>query len=115
RWHAQSCDNFVDEVSIKIVMQQASLRLVIAVTDQQAWRVVASIQSHAVRRIELLQPIAFGPEVHQIFSSPVKFENGVAGIAIGQKNIPVGGHCDGCGSKLFQLKPGFLWKWELQD
>ena len=77
-------------------MQQATLRLVISVANQQARRFVSRVQRHAMCRIELFQTVAFCAEMHQVFASFVVLENMVAGIAVRQENIPVSSNGD-CG------------------
>ena len=81
--HSKAGHDFLNEVSVEVVMQQATLRFVVAVANQQAGRVISRIQSHAMRSIELLEVVPFGPEVHQVFPRPVKLKNDVARVAVG--------------------------------
>ena len=64
-------------------MHQTSLRGVIAIADQKSRRLIACIQRHSVRGIELLEIVPLGAEVHQVLAGFVELEDMVAGISIG--------------------------------
>jgi hypothetical protein len=63
-------------------VQQAAFRLVVAVADQQPWRLVPRVQNHAVGGVELLQVIARRAKVLDVFPRLVELENMVAGVTV---------------------------------
>ena len=85
-------------------MQQSPFGLVIAVTDQQAGRIIACVERHAVGSIELLQSIALLAEMHQVFTAFVELEDMVAGIPVGQEDVAVGCDGDGSGAEAFEVE-----------
>ncbi len=113
-WHAEAGDDLFDEIAIEVVMHEASLRLVIAVANQEARRVVARVERHAVGRIEFFEAVSLGAEVRQVFSGLVVFENVVASITVGQKDIAVRRDGDGCGVEIFDGEARFFGEGQLQ-
>jgi hypothetical protein len=87
--HAQSGHDFADEFAFQIVVQQTALGFVITVADQQTIGLIARIQCHAVGCVELLEVVSFLAEMLQVFPRLVELEDRVAGISVGQENVPV--------------------------
>ena len=65
--------------------------------------------------IELLEAVAFGPEVKQVFSGLVVFENVVTRVAIGQEDITMGADCDRRGIEFLNVESRFLGKPQSQN
>ena len=112
--HAEASDDFVDVFALEAVVQQSAARLVIAVADQQAVRLVTRVERHAVRGVELPRPVAFGPEVLQVFTGFVEDKNNVAGVAVREKNITVRGYGDGGWVERLCSEPGIRREGEAQ-
>lgn len=85
-------------------MEQAALWLVIAVADQQAGRVVSRVERHAVGRVEFLETVPLGPEVHQVFPGLVELEDVIARVPVRQEDVAVGRDGDRRGVELLQLQ-----------
>ena len=45
-------------------------------------------------RVELLEVVPLRPEVHQVLAGLVELEDVVAGVAVGQEDVAVGGDGD---------------------
>src|SRR4029453_8273140 len=95
-------------------MQEAPLRLVVAVADQEARRVIARVQSHAVRGIEFLEAVPLDSEVLQVFPRLVELEDVVAPVTVCQKDVSVGSNGNRRGIELLRFQSRFLGKSELQ-
>ena len=87
-------------------MQQAPLGRVVAVADQQPWRVVACVQRHAVRGAEFLEAIPFDAKVHQVLAGLVELEDVIAGVTVGQNDVAVRSNRDRRRTPLGQLQAG---------
>ena len=61
-------------------MQQAPLGFVVPVTDQKSRRIVASVERHAMSRVELLHAIALLAKMHQILAVFVILKDVIARI-----------------------------------
>ena len=94
RGHSQPGHDLGDELSVEAVMHQSPLGLVVAIADENSWRVVTRVQCHPMRGVELLQTVALRTEVHQVLAGLVVLEDVVAGVAIGENDVTVGGHGD---------------------
>ena len=63
-------------------MQQPTFGFVVAIANQQARWIIARIKRHPMGRVELLESVAFFPEMHQVLSRFVEFEDVVAGVTV---------------------------------
>ena len=63
-------------------MEQTAFGLVISVTDQKTWGLVARIERHAVSSVELLEAVAFGSEMEQIPAILIELKNMIARVAV---------------------------------
>ena len=104
--HTEATDDFVDVFAPKAVVQETAAGLVVAVADQQAVRLVAGIERHAVRGVELPRAVAFRAKVHQVLPGFVELEDDVTGVAVRKKNVAVVGHRDGGGVERLCSEPG---------
>ena len=77
-------------------MQQTTIGFVIAITDQQTWRVVTSIERHSMRGVELFEFVSFDTEMFNVFAGLIVFDNVIAGVSVREEDITIG--CNGNGS-----------------
>lgn len=103
-WHPESGDDFFDEFAIEVVVDESPFWFVIAIADEKAWWIVTGIEDHSVGGVKFLEPISFLAEVHEVLAIGIVFEDMVAGIAIGEKDISVGGNDDGSGVELVEVE-----------
>src|SRR4029078_2676720 len=65
-------------------------------------------------RVELLEFVALGAEVHQVLAVLVEFEDVVAGVAVGEIDVAAGKDGDGCRCELGELEARLFGKFESQ-
>jgi hypothetical protein len=103
-----------DKLTIERVVNQAAFRLMIAIADQEARRIIARVQGHSMRRVELFERVSLGAEMHQVFSVFVELEDVVARVTVRQIDVAIGGNGDGGGAELRQFQSRLLRKGQVQ-
>src|SRR5215213_10761653 len=89
--------------------------MMIAITYKQAWRIVASVDHQAMRRVELLEVVTLRAEIFQVLAGLIELKDVIARVAVGKKDVAGGRNVDCRRVERFGFKSRFLWEREFHN